>query len=214
MSEQQLIHYFCKAIKAFKQECPEMQDSVMSMADIINDPASSEDDKSMAANTLENILFPPRGMADINAKMEAIPYPHRLRWCESSGMCACMGCANSCGVTKNEWRKYGKSIGLTLSAWGNLFEGIPHTKPPGYEEHMSTRDDALFSIRLIRVAPTKQSDVIRVIRRHAGYDLMTAFSLVRNTPRIFMDKVQKHKAIEIKNDIEAAGGEVDLGLLS
>ncbi len=195
---------FCKSLTQFLSLDDEMRDCALEMVKIISDPNVDSDDKLLAAHTLDDILYPPTGINEARAKLEAIPYEHRLFWCESAA-CACMGCANRCGVTKSEWRRYGKSLGLKLSAWGNRFEGTP---PPG------TSVDAIdtFSLRLMPTDPTQRYEVIKVIRRNTGLDLRTARDLVAAAPKVFMERVSKERAIEIQKEIEAAGGKATMAL--
>jgi len=205
MSDLRTITYFCEALKGYLKECPELQASALQMVDIILDKNSTEDEKKMSANTLEDILFPPRGMQDIVEKMEAIPFEHRLHWCEAVGPCACMGCANGAGVTKGEWRRYGKSIGLKLSAWGNRLEG------DNIKEVSATHGD-VFNLRLEKVpAVEHRLGVIQAIRRITGLDLKMSRDLVYAAPKVFKTRVPREEAYQIKAEIEGYGGWVSLG---
>lgn len=201
MKDQEL-EVVAKAISAFRALDAEQQNDCLEMTKIVLDPAVDKTDKYMSMNTMEFILFPSNNCEFVAKKIEAIPAKHRLRWCESAGPCACMGCANQSGVTKSEWRRWGKSKGYKLSAWGNLLQ-----VPDGEEGETDT-----FSVRLRSVPDTmKKIAVIRTLRELFDLSLVAAKAAVDHAPAIIAQDIPRERAERAKFRLESAGAVIDLG---
>jgi ribosomal protein L7/L12 len=190
-------------VNALEALDPELKKGALDMARIVCDPSATDEERQMAGTTLDDILFPHRPMDYINAMMDPLPMEHRLRWCEASGACACMGCANKSGLTKKEWQKWGKKQGLELSAWGNTFEG------PGVQKMIEGQK---YSIRLAKVPQTEKTlGVVRAVRQCLNLpDLVAAAKSVKSAPIVLKTNLSLAEALTIKGEIEKAGGHVEV----
>lgn len=193
----------CLGIEAFSKLEPELRQAALDMARIILE-SKEEDERQMSVNTLDDILFPPKDtLEEVETKLATLPFEHRLRWCESSGPCACMGCANRCGISKSEWRRWGKRRGYKVSKWGNQFEGHPQAG--------DVKDPHAFVVRLSNVPSDKLLAVAKAIHAHSKeFTLQDSLKIAKSAPTIVYNELYKAFAIKFKETVEAAGAEVEL----
>ena len=191
------LKFFAMAYQMLLSLDVDMQADAVRMIEIINGPNSSEEEKIMSMNTLEDMLYPPRDFRDVDAILKTIPPEHRAKWC-SGGACACTGCANFCGVSYREWRRWAKENAFEVK--DDIIQNIPQEnwKPEGFVD--------------IRIAdiPDRSNTiaVMSAVRKATGMELKLTKQVVDDRT-VIMQNVPRDKAEKIKASIEAAGAQVE-----
>jgi large subunit ribosomal protein L7/L12 len=67
-----------------------------------------------------------------------------------------------------------------------------------------------FEVVLTEVAADKKIAVLKIVRNITGLGLKESKEIVDNTPKILKEGATKEEAEEIKKDIEAAGGKIEM----
>jgi large subunit ribosomal protein L7/L12 len=67
-----------------------------------------------------------------------------------------------------------------------------------------------FEVVLTEVASDKKIAVLKVVRNITGLGLKESKEIVDNTPKVLKEGATKEEAEEIKKDVEAAGGKIEM----
>jgi len=144
-----------------------------------------------------------RAVEIIDTIMHAFPSSIRGNWCSGGGPCACMGCVNGSGRVSKE------KFNLTQEEHQRWYEWKDE-QDPDYFKRIAQQDERTEFDVVLTSFNDRKLGVIKAIRSITGLGLVDSKNLVESTPNLIKEGCPKEEAVEIKYQIEEAGGSVEL----